>query len=315
MAMLRATALLVVARVAACLQPGQPHMPTRRDTLAAAFLPALAAAPLPMHAAEPLPREVMTTVQVKNGGRDTIDVSRKRFTGEGDPKWTYPVTDLSAAILEQPFPAKYPYSAGDFKRLDEDVDTNFYKQPKLVYHIDEGAVASLTHYYDANIADGSDVLDICSSWVSHYPRTFPSRMKSLVGTGINTLELACNDQLTSFKQADLNVKPVLPFPDKSFDVVTCVVSFDYLTQPREVMKEVRRVLRPGGKVILSQSNRCFFTKAVGVWTADMSDRAHLRVLSTYMHFTDGLGTPKSLDISAKGFGTNDPMYIVEATRV
>ena len=44
-------------------------------------------------------------------------------------------------------------------------------------------------------------------------------------------------------------------------------------------------------------------------------RAHLRVLSTYMHFTDGLGTPKSLDISAKGFGTNDPMYIVEATRV
>ena len=101
-------------------------------------------------------------------------------------------------------------------------------------------------------------------------------------------------------KADLNAKPVLPFPDKSFDVVTCVVSFDYLTKPKEVMKEVARVLRPGGKLILSQSNRCFYTKAVGVWTADMSDAAHLRVLSTYIHFTDGLGTPKSLDISAKG---------------
>ena len=59
-----------------------------------------------------------------------------------------------------------------------------------------------------------------------------------------------------YKQADLNEKPVLPFPDKSFDVVTCVVSFDYLTKPKQVMAEVARVLRPNGKVILSQSNRC-----------------------------------------------------------
>ena len=199
-------------------------------------------------------------------------------------------------------PPAWPYTDKDFIRLDEEPDTKFYRpyQPKLVYHIDEGAVASLTHYYDKAIPKGSDVLDICSSWVSHYPRSFPETMKSLTGTGINTIELACNDQLTSYAQADLNAKPVLPFPDKSFDVVTCVVSFDYLTKPKEVMKEVARVLRPGGKLILSQSNRCFYTKAVGVWTADMSDAAHLRVLSTYIHFTDGLGTPKSLDISAKG---------------
>ena len=77
----------------------------------------------------------------------------------------------------------------------------------------------------------------------------------------------------------------------------------------------RRVLRPGGRVILSQSNRCFFTKAVGVWTADMSDAAHLRVLGTYIHFAGGLGPPRAFDISPKGPGVNDPMYIVSATRV
>ena len=44
--------------------------------------------------------------------------------------------------------------------------------------------------------------------------------------------------------------------DGSFDVVTCVVSVDYLVHPREVFKEVGRVLRPGGKFVLSQSNRC-----------------------------------------------------------
>ena len=49
-------------------------------------------------------------------------------------------------------------------------------------------------------------------------------MKRLVGTGISATELACNDQLSSFVQADLNAKPTLPFADASFDVVTCVVS-------------------------------------------------------------------------------------------
>jgi ubiquinone/menaquinone biosynthesis C-methylase UbiE len=43
-------------------------------------------------------------------------------------------------------------------------------------------------------------------------------------------------------QADLNAKPKLPFADGSFDVVTCVMSFDYLTKPKEVLAEVSRVL-------------------------------------------------------------------------
>ena len=112
-----------------------------------------------------------------------------------------------------------------------------------------------------------------------------------------------------------HVKPKLPFPDSSFDVVTCVVSFDYLTRPREVMREVSRVLRPGGRVILSQSNRCFYTKAVKAWTDDMSDGAHLRVLSNYIHFADGaFGPITALDISPQGPGTNDPMYIVTAAK-
>ena len=139
-------------------------------------------------------------------------------------------------------------------------------------------------------------------------------MRSLVGTGISEIELACNDQLSSFRAADLNAKPKLPFADGSFDAVTCVVSFDYLTRPLEVMKEVARVLRPGGQLILSQSNRCFFTKAVGVWTRDMSDAAHLRVLGTYIHFAGGLSPPAATDISASGTGTNDPMYLVSAKR-
>ena len=46
----------------------------------------------------------------------------------------------------------------------------------------------------------------------------------------------------------------------------------------------------------------------------MSDAAHLRVLSTYIHFAKGLADPQVFDISPKGPGVNDPMYIVEARR-
>lgn len=89
---------------------------------------------------------------------------------------------------------------------------------------------------------------------------FPDTMGKICATGINSLELQYNDQLTGgYKQADLNVETVLPYPDNSFDVVTCVVSIDYMVDPISVLKEVRRVLRKGGKAIISQSNRCFPT--------------------------------------------------------
>jgi hypothetical protein len=264
-------------------------------------------------------RQVLTTTQV---GGDTLELTR--FTGAGDPGWSYPQTEVPS---DSAFPDAWPYTEKDFLRMDEGSDADFYPpgQPRLLYHIDEGAVSALTRYYADHIPEGSDILDVCSSWVSHYPRgiagipDFKKTMQSITGTGMQEFELQCNDQLTSYKQADLNAVPKLPYPDGSFDVVTCVVSFDYLTRPLEVMQEIARVLRPGGKVILSQSNRCFFTKAVGVWTQDMSDEAHLRYLRTVVHFAGGLGDARVFDITPKpkglmSPGLNDPMFVVEATK-
>merc|ERR1712039_1151163 len=150
-------------------------------------------------------------------------------------------------------------------------------------------------------------------------------MGTVVGTGMSAAELEANKQLSSSIASDLNKKPELPFADSSFDVVTCVVSVDYLTSPLEVFREVNRVLKPGGRFIISQSNRVFPTKAIAIWLL-LDDLNHLRLIGQYFHFAGGFTEPKAFDISAEGkkprspktlFLTDrfDPMYIVEATKL
>ena len=42
------------------------------------------------------------------------------------------------------WPGEMPWSAEDFQRYDESSDTLFYSQPRLVTHIDDGAIGALT---------------------------------------------------------------------------------------------------------------------------------------------------------------------------
>jgi len=44
----------------------------------------------------------------------------------------------------------------------------------------------------------------------------------------------------------------LPFSDNIFDVVTCLEALEFMTNPKAVLKEVIRVLRPGGMLLISQ---------------------------------------------------------------
>ena len=93
------------------------------------------------------------------------------------------------------------------------------------------------------------------------------------------------------------------------------MSVDYLVNPLEVFKEVRRVLRPGGRFVLSQSNRLFFSKAIAKWVG-LGDLGRLEIIGDYFHYAGGFAQPKAFDITAKGNRNyKDPMYIVEATKL
>ncbi len=44
----------------------------------------------------------------------------------------------------------------------------------------------------------------------------------------------------------------LPFPDNSFDIVTCLEALEFMANPEAVLSELVRVLRPGGLLLVSQ---------------------------------------------------------------
>jgi len=203
------------------------------------------------------------------------------------------------------------FPPGFFERLDESDDAAFYVAPRFVVHIDEATIAALTRWYGEVLAPGSDVLDLMSSWVSHLPEAAALPLGRVAGLGMNAEELAANPRLTGFDVQDLNAAPRLPYPDASFDAVLCAVSIQYLTRPLEVFAEAARVLRPGGRVAVATSHRCFPTKAIRAWHV-LPPRDRLAAIALYLERAGGFTEPELVDRSPGGGA--DPLWIVTALR-
>lgn len=150
-----------------------------------------------------------------------------------------------------------------FIREDSSSDTLFYQSPRFTQHLDDTALALVQNTYDRFLEDGMQVLDLMSSWQSHLPQRH--RLKRVVGLGLNQRELDRNPQLTEKLVHDLNANPGLPLADNFFDMVICTVSVEYLVDPLAVFDEVARVLKPGGYLVVTFSNRWFATKAIHLW--------------------------------------------------
>jgi SAM-dependent methyltransferase len=169
--------------------------------------------------------------------------------------------------------------AGAFAKLDTEPDELFYAPPRLVTHIDDGAVSALTGFYRTTLPAGGAILDLMSSWVSHLPPEIAYH--EVIGHGMNAEELAANPRLDRRFVQNLNRDPRLPLDAASVDAAMICVSIQYLEQPVLVLREVRRVLRPQAPLVIAFSNRCFWTKAVAIWRA-LDDDGHARLVETYL---------------------------------
>lgn len=200
-----------------------------------------------------------------------------------------------------------PFQPEHFRRKDEDDDRVFYSVPRLVTHIDDLAIGAISHLYAEVLPPGAAVLDLMSSWKSHFPAE-PSRRRA-VGLGLNEKELRENDQLDDWVIHDVNRDPRLPFADAEFDAAVMAVSVQYLLHPVEIFREVRRTLKPGGSFIVTFSNRLFPEKAVAIWGAmDMETRAKL--VGAYFEYSSGWDGLVAQDRSPAA--PADPLFAVWA---
>lgn len=150
------------------------------------------------------------------------------------------------------------------QRADDQNDEVFYTQPRFVQHLDSLARAQIGREYAKNLPQGGAVLDLMASWDSHLPRSYnPS---SLTVLGLNEEELKKNERADTAVVHNLNTSPQLPFADNSFDGIICTASIEYLIDPLSVCRDAYRVLRPGGVLAISFSNRWFAPKAVALWS-------------------------------------------------
>jgi len=211
------------------------------------------------------------------------------------------------------------FSDDAFQRADETVDSDFYSQARHVNHLDEAAQKQLKSVYMDLIPRYSDILDLMSSINSHIDERLES--KKITGLGLNEEELAANPVLDEAVIHDINQQQRLPFDDASFDIIVCSLSIEYITQPSRLFDEVARVLRPGGRFIISFSNRWFPTKAVQVWN-NLHDFERIGLVMEHFigsaHFGDintyslrGIPRPTT---DRHNIPLSDPIYVVWADR-
>jgi len=170
---------------------------------------------------------------------------------------------LNWAGIDTPLPdGEVDYSdTYAFTRDDDAPDSVFYTTPRRVMHIDTVCAKRITAFYRNHLRAGDTVLDLMAGWHSH----LAGHAGDIIGLGMNAEEMADNPQLRSHVVHDLNATPRLALDDASFDVVVNTVSIEYLTQPLAVLKEAQRIIKPGGKLLITFSNRFFPPKVIALW--------------------------------------------------
>ena len=126
------------------------------------------------------------------------------------------------------------------ERVSRDVTDNFvFQRSKLAYVEAAKRVQGRTLEIGTGTGYGIDIIAPC---VEHFVTMDKTRSEELGAMPANV----------EFKEG---VVPPLPFADESFD---CVVSFqviEHIERDKEFVREVRRVLKKGGKFIVSTPNR------------------------------------------------------------
>lgn len=121
-------------------------------------------------------------------------------------------------------------------------------------------VAVLEDYIGSSLKD-LNLLDVggSSGIIDNY---LSDHLGSVIGIDIDTLalEYAQKTYIKSNLKFSLGDTLNLQFPDRTFDVVVCSQVYEHVPNPRRMLDEIFRVLKPGGLCYFSANNRLMWNE-------------------------------------------------------
>ncbi|CAM9495618.1 unnamed protein product [Scytosiphon promiscuus] len=220
------------------------------------------------------------------------------------------------------WPALWPYTPDYFDRPDESEDEKAFQAPRTDPCLEGSAREALVSHYARFLTSDTTVLEIGASVDSYLPEDLS--FEKVIGVGMNAEEMKKNPRLTDSLVQNLNNKPELPYPDDSFDFVLIPNSMEFFTDPRLVMREAYRVLRPEGLCMIPFTSQGAYKeyekKQIKMWKT-MNDAQHMWIIGSFFKFSADAGWDdlKGYDMSAgesnvlsKFVGGANEIFVVQA---
>ncbi len=206
-------------------------------------------------------------------------------------------------------------STADRNKIDSTDDEFFYQQPRYVNHLSNSFRNRLTELYKNYLCSHHIILDLMSSWVSHLPPN--ESYKKVIGHGMNEPELRANKSLDSFWVQNLNKNQNMPIEDSTIDIALIVAGWQYLQYPEQVSQELSRIIKSNSPLIISFTNRAFWTKSPNIWTnSTEEERIYYvkEILNTNGWKVERIISEKTFENKIFGFYSteSDPFYSVIA---
>lgn len=172
------------------------------------------------------------------------------------------------------------------KKIADFYDNQYHKDAK------QGAPGRYLRQLVQRLRVGGDtnVLDIACG-TGEFLQAAAERKAKIAGMDISQRAIAvCRAKLPAGR-FEVGVAESLPFQDEEFDLVTCLGSLEHFVDQPAALREMVRVLKPDGRVLILVPNSDFILYRLGLYrgTQQQSARETLRTIPEWVSMIDAAG--------------------------
>ena len=197
---------------------------------------------------------------------------------------------------------EYVIDSDSTRRIDEADDAEHYLEPDFEDTFDRIGGKMLADTYAEFLQPGMQLLDIMCGAQSYLPADI--KQLQTTGIGLNSAELQANLQLSDFMVHNVNKNRQLPFADNSFDAILFTAAVEYLVDPHTTFRELHRVTRAGGVIVVSFTDHWNTCKNISLWQ-ELPQFERLRLVLDYLRKGGNISNPGTITVRGQKRSVED----------